>query len=492
MPPASRILVEPRTLVAVICVGQIVMWTLAPVLTQNAPPLDVVEGYMWGREWLIATYKHPALPSWVLEISLRLTGTTGWPSYLIPQLFVTATYVCIFLLGRDIMGPQRAAAGTLLLAGIAFYAWDTTEFNHNIAEMPFWAALPLALWRAVERRSTLWWLLGGAVAAVGLYAKFSTALLIATATGWILFEPRARRCLATPGPWLGLTVFGALVAPLAMWLVANDFAPFKYAALRSGMRELSGLPLFLLNVLLNIAGLFVIMTVARLIGSKARPYPLDASPIDNYPRRFLLVFSFGPLALALLFAVIARTGLKSAWGSSMFHLLGLLAIAHLYDRLDGQALRRIFLCAMFVLISFPIGYAAVIVLSPRFSKNPMRVVWPQAEIAQRLGNIWARETGLPLRIVAGETWAAGLVGLTSKDRPSLLGGWDPSTCPWVTPKRIDAEGMLLVWDTARPPYGILKNYLEGRSPRQERFTVSHAKRDIVIGYVIVKPKQDMR
>ena len=49
---------------------------------------------MWGREWAIATYKHPALPSWVLEASRLATGTVGWPAYLAGQLFVAATYLC--------------------------------------------------------------------------------------------------------------------------------------------------------------------------------------------------------------------------------------------------------------------------------------------------------------------------------------------------------------------------------------------------------------
>ena len=212
---ADQVLHNPTALLALLVAGQIVAWTLAPALTHYAPPLDVVEGNMWGREWVIATYKHPALPSWALEASRLVTGAVGWPAYLVSQLFVAATFVFAFLLGRDLTGPRRAAAGTLLLTGIAFYAWPTPEFNHNVAEMPFWAGLPWALWRAVERRGLGWWALVGALAAGGLYAKLTTALLLVTLAAWILWDERARQCLATPGPWLGLAVFAALAAPLA-------------------------------------------------------------------------------------------------------------------------------------------------------------------------------------------------------------------------------------------------------------------------------------
>ena len=97
---------------------------------------------MWGREWVIATYKHPALPSWVLEATRILTGAVGWPAYLVSQLFVAATFLFVYLLGCDLMGRQRAAAGTLLLTGIVYYSWPTPEFNHNVAQTPFWAGSP--------------------------------------------------------------------------------------------------------------------------------------------------------------------------------------------------------------------------------------------------------------------------------------------------------------------------------------------------------------
>ena len=52
--PSSLQLADPTTLVALFVALQIVAWTLAPALTHTSPPLDVVEGYMWGREWVLA------------------------------------------------------------------------------------------------------------------------------------------------------------------------------------------------------------------------------------------------------------------------------------------------------------------------------------------------------------------------------------------------------------------------------------------------------
>ena len=172
---------EPATLVALFAAAQIVTWTLAPALTHSAPPIDVVEGYMWGREWVIATYKHPALPSWFLEASRVLTGgTIGWPAYLVSQLFIAATFGLVFLLGRDMMGPERAAAGTC--------CWPASRTTHGRRRSSITTSRPrrsgrVWRWRCGARWSgarIVWWMLLGAFAAGALYAKLSAALILDT------------------------------------------------------------------------------------------------------------------------------------------------------------------------------------------------------------------------------------------------------------------------------------------------------------------------
>jgi 4-amino-4-deoxy-L-arabinose transferase-like glycosyltransferase len=501
---------NPTALVGLLIVGQIVAWTLAPALVHSAPPLDVVEGYMWGREWVIATYKHPALPSWVLEASRVATaGTLGWPAYLASQLFVAATFVFVFLLGRDMAGPARAAAGTLLLTGVAYFAWPTPEFNHNVAEMPFWAGLPWALWRAVERRSIGWWAFAGALAAGGLYAKLTTALLLVALAGWIVWDVRARRCLATLGPWIGLVVFAVLIFPLARWLVVHDFAPLRYAAQRAGgfagdgtgRPTGGGVASFLLNQVVNLAGMLVMLAIAGLIGPLRRARPVDAAP-EPQPEQvsaravaYLIVLTAGPLVLAIASALLTGSSLRAAWGSSMFNYAGVLVIALTSKRFDGQALRRLAICAAVAISVVPLGYAVVVAAGPMRAGNPMRVNWPQAEIASRFATIWARETGRPLRIVTGDSWIAGLVGVTASGLPSIFTRGDAALSPWITPGRVEREGMLIVWDarTKRIPES-LQHLVDALPARAERFGWKRSKdgADLTIGYAIVPPKQGPR
>jgi 4-amino-4-deoxy-L-arabinose transferase-like glycosyltransferase len=489
----------PAHLVMLFAAGQIATWTLAPALTHRAPPIDVAEGYMWGREWVIATYKHPALPSWFLEGSRLLTGTIRWPAYFISQLFVAATFWLVFLLGRDILGAHRAAAGTLALAGVTYYMWPTPEFNHNIASTPFWAGIALMLWRAVDRGQLLYWILLGVFGAGALYAKLSAVFLLVPAAAFILADASARARLATPGPWLGLTVFVILVMPLAHWLLAHDFAPLRYATRRSLGLPAYQLPLFLLDTAANIAGILMMFGIASLLGPWRRQPMGQGTRLTSEPeiatrgRNFLLFFTLGPLTFAVLVAFISHAGLKTAWGSSMFNSAGLLAIALTASRYTPAALRRIALTAAVLFVVVPLGYAAVVTFDAHRTSRPgMRVNWPQRAIAERLGEIWARETGQPLRIVAGNPWLAALVGVTNKDTPSILINGDLTISPWISRDRIEREGLLAVWDAGSNtiPEPLLP--LIATAPRrEERFGAKggNGERKFAVGYAIVPPKR---
>jgi hypothetical protein len=179
----------------------------------------------------------------------------------------------------------------------------------------------------------------------------------------------------------------------------------------------------------------------------------------------------------------------------MFNYAGILAIGLTSQRFDGQALRRLAICAAVALSVVPLGYAAVVMFGPMRAGNPMRVNWPQAEIADRFAGIWARETGRPLRIVTGDSWIAGLVAVAGKDVPSIFTRGDAALAPWITSERVKREGMLIVWDarTKRIPEN-LRPLVDALPTRTEQFGWKQSKDygDFTIGYAIVPPRQDSR
>ncbi len=490
---------QPAAILAFICLLQLTMWTLAPGLTHWAPPLDVVESYLWGREWVWATFKHPSFPGWALEASYLLTGATGWPAYLVSQIMVVATFVLVFLIGRDLFGSdlrgsQLALAGVLLLTGVYYYSLPTPEFNHNVAQMPFYAAVTLALWRAVTRGGLAWWIALGLVSAIGIQAKYSFGVLLAVAALWLVSEPRARKQLLGIGPWLALAIFLIGAAPQIRWLIESHFLPLAYAARRAAEGSTANPIGFLLAQIADHAGLFVLAATAGLFAPlwRARKLPLKFAGLDPFASRFLLTFALGPTLLSVALALAARTGMKDMWGLPMFNLSGLLVVALLADAFTESSLRRLAIGATVLLIVVPLGYAAVVLFGGSFARHPAGVNWPQVAMSRRFHNIWHAKVNGPLKIVAGDAWVAGLVALTAPDRPSIFTDGNPTLAPWITPERLAREGALVVWrekGVASPPPKLLAA-LVGQAPQEE---ASFAWPDrmnrppLRIGYAIIPP-----
>ena len=50
-------------------------------LTSPNAPLDVIEGYAWGHEWPLGTYKHPPLQAWILQLCALATDRAWWAHF---------------------------------------------------------------------------------------------------------------------------------------------------------------------------------------------------------------------------------------------------------------------------------------------------------------------------------------------------------------------------------------------------------------------------
>ena len=483
---SESILSRPGRAVAALCAAQALVWTLAPALTHSAPPLDVVEMLVWGREGVVATYKHPNLPGLLLEAVRLLSFGALWPAYLLAQACVAASFAAVYLLGRDLLGPGRAAAGTLLLTGVFYYSWPTPEVNHNLVQMPLWAWTCLALWRSAASGRIVWWLLLGVFAGLSLWAKYSSGLLLAAAGLWILLDAQARAQLARIGPWAALAVFAVVAAPQAQYLVETGFLPLDYALARAGSGRPDGPLSFLLTQAADHAVFLLMALGAGLAGRGAARLP----PGEARARRFLLVMGLLPAFLAALAAGVTGMGLKDMWGMPMFNLSGLLLLALLPGRFGGRRLARIALFAAVLLALLPAAYAASVLLRAERSDKPSRVVWPQEEIAARLLRAYENETGAMPRIVAGPVWEAGLVALAAPSGPSVSIDADERKAPWVSAEDIGRKGALVVWRTGSEPAPGLVALAAGRTTTEEifRWSGSATARPIRITWTAVPPR----
>jgi 4-amino-4-deoxy-L-arabinose transferase-like glycosyltransferase len=249
--------------------------------------------------------------------------------------------------------------------------------------MPIWAWSFYLLHHCWREEAAWPWFALAAVLALGLYTKYSVALLPLAAFAFFLADPLGRRRLASWRPWAALLLTLLLFLPHLHWLAQHDFLPLDYARARGGetggfLARLTAPFGFAFNELLDHLGLFLALALAR--------------PRADTLRAKASVAFLGGLTLLL------------ACGFGLYHLFG--------PELRGRAAKSNF---------------------------------PGPEIAAKLDEAWRAElSGEPL-LIAGPIWEAGNVALNLPNRPPVLIEGDLRFSPWVKEEDLRRGPFLLVW-----------------------------------------------
>ncbi len=451
--------------VALLAALYVLAWSLLPPLLSHSLPLDVVESLSWGREWEWGYYKHPPLSPWVLELSYRAFGRAG--PFLLSQLFIAATLWLVWITGCRLVSRERALLGTLLTMGVAYYTRPALEFNHNIAQMPLWAAAGYCLLVALQEGRLRHWLLLGIVAGLGLLTKYSVGLLLMALALYLLLTP-ARRVLAGPGPWLALAAMLLVFAPHLHWLRESGWLPMAYVKGRAAVEgagpiaaRLDALS-FLATQALNHLPLALIVLAA--LWNTRRQRAADAPPgawrLQARMPGYLLVLALGPCLLACALGIVLGLRLRDMWGVPMWVYSGLLVAAWLPEGwlpvLRPRLLRglAVWLVLVSVLTGLFLAYGA------QWRKRPARTDWPQTAVAQQAQALWEAHSRCPLDSVSGDYWATGLVAAQLPDRPSVFITGDDRFSPWITLERLQSNGTLWIGLGDEPPVPALLEELD--------------------------------
>jgi 4-amino-4-deoxy-L-arabinose transferase-like glycosyltransferase len=483
---AMTLAARPRSAIYALIAAQLLFWGILPALASSSPPLDVVEGLVWGREWLLGTHKHPTLPAWLIEISLFITGGPILGPHLLSQASVGLTYLFIFETGRRLTSERHAAVATFVAASTVYFTWGAHEFNHNVVQLPIWSGAILLFTIVRHNPSKAGsWLALGAVAGLGIHAKYSVLILYLILAICLLSERGMRNSLRTPWPWLALATALLVSSPHLLWLASNDFITLHYMSSRSA----AGTPFISAAewVVAQIANHIPTLIFFAIVGYRAiLSLPRCAEP--NRHVRYVAALVLGPALLAAVGATIAGAGLRDMWGSPMFTLSGLLIVMLLQRQWSHYLTARALVVAIGFIVVTAAAFSATVMLSP-MRDRPVRSAWPMAEIAAKANASWSARTDEKLKIVAGEMWLAGLVSAGSADRPSVMYGGSLRLSPWLSERQLREQGALYIWEGEHPPQGLIPSSVD---PEEfGTFTVSRGPLNGgVIGYAVRLPVEN--
>ena len=165
-----------------------------------------------------------------------------------------------------------------------------------------------AYWAALRRGRVVHWLLLGFALGIALWAKYFVVVLAAPLALFALVDRDARKCLATPGPYVATLVALLIASPHVWWLVQNDFLPFRYADARAVASR--GWIDHIWHPLQFAIGQFAFMLPALIIaiplvlprGEKA------GGAADAFDRRIVTVLAFGPALTVIALSLVSGRG----------------------------------------------------------------------------------------------------------------------------------------------------------------------------------------
>jgi 4-amino-4-deoxy-L-arabinose transferase-like glycosyltransferase len=437
---------SPSRLFWAFAVAHLLLWTVIPTLVSPNAPLDVIEGYVWGHEWLLGTYKHPPMQAWWLEILALLTGQTPWAYFFASQVAVVIAFWAVWQTGRRIATEQAALIGVLLLEGIVYYNYTSPEFNPNVLQLPFWALIGLFFHRAVKDDRWSDWALLGLWSACGLYTKYSTALILATLGLLMVLHPESRRRLSGKGPYLAIFITVFVFLPHLIWLVHNDFIPFSY--IKDRMHDLDSANEYIMRptrfltsqicVILPLVFLLLTLTGKKIFS------PVRTESRTSFDQSFLNAVVFGPLLLFLLIGLIGAR-LHDMWGTPILGFSGLWAIKHFHTALSPTALRRFAYGWLTIFIVILASYTGTSVFYPYVTHQSQRIYFPGQALAKEVIGTWDQKYHVPLQYIIGDTWPAGNIAYYPPGRQHVLIDGDYKISPWIKPQDIKQHGAVLVW-----------------------------------------------
>ncbi len=193
-------------------------------------PVFAQESYYWtyAQHPDLSYFDHPPMVAWLIWLGTQVLGN----GVLGIRFATCGCGIGTLLIGLALLrafGASEAVRRAWIVFSSCVPILVMTRFLAN-PDPPlalFWSACLLALWKARDG-SLAWWFAAGVAAGCALLSKYTAAFLAVGGGLVLLFDPKLRRQLRRPGPWLGVVIAAITFLPVVLWNVNNEFESFRF------------------------------------------------------------------------------------------------------------------------------------------------------------------------------------------------------------------------------------------------------------------------
>jgi len=396
-------------------ITHLILWTLAPSLTNNNLPLDTIEALAWGSNLDWGFNKHPPSSAFFLEIFYQIFGPQDWAYYLLSQIFVIIAFIVVFKFAEELFKNKTLSLiSVLLLEGIYFYNFTTPEFNVNVCQLPFWALCVYYSWKLFDKQKATFqdcfWL--GAFAAIGFLSKYLFIYLLVAIDLLFFYVIFIIKYKKFDFKYLiSLEVFIVLLVPHLIWLTNNDYLTITYGLARTGLENSSLLdhiiyPLIFLGKQVGILIPFFIISFFLV-----KKFKFNISLKDK-KLLFLVFVNLVPIGLMFLTSMLTGSKIRTMWMTPFYLFFGVLIVYIFQSQINLKRLNKFISVFLIFFIFSPLFYAYVSI-----TEIEKRTDYPGKEIAIKVQYAWNKDYKEPINVVLGDEWVAGNLSYHLKSRP---------------------------------------------------------------------------
>ncbi|MBA4374054.1 MAG: hypothetical protein C0402_14480 [Thermodesulfovibrio sp.] len=206
---------------------------------------DEAHYWEWSRHLDWSYYSKGPMIAWLIYAGTALFGNTELGVRFFAVVLSALSSLLLFRLGRDMYDDRTGFWAALLVQIVPLYSVFGIFFSIDSPYMFFWILSLYLFWKAYQAETaaeprgetTIWWLLLGVSAGLGLLSKYTMALFYLSALLFMVFDSSARRLFRSPGPYLAALLSGCVFSPVILWNAAHDWVTLKHTAGQAHLAE---------------------------------------------------------------------------------------------------------------------------------------------------------------------------------------------------------------------------------------------------------------
>ena len=396
-----------------LCLYHLIIWTLIPYFSNKNLPLDVIEALAWGQDFELGYNKHPPLSAWIPGLLFKIFGNKDWIYYLLSQVFIVISFLFLWKLSSLFLKKKTQILLSILATeGIAFYTFDTPQFNVNICQIPLWIGTVYFFFKSIKDNKINDWIFLGVFSALGFLTKYIFAYLLISLFFYLIFISIKKKKINFNFLYT-LLFFFLITAPHFQWLIQNDFTTIYYALKRGGLNEVS-----IYNHLLNpfkflINQITILLPFFLLIYFLIKRIKIKL-PLNNEKFTFLLFSFLLPFFLILITSTITGSRIRTMWMIPFYSLIGIFFIFLYQNKINYKKLKNFNILLIIFLIISPALYS----LRSIYLDN--RTSYEGKKMALLIEKEWKTISKDNIFNVGFSEWYAGNLSYHLSNRPKVF------------------------------------------------------------------------